>query len=133
MITPETLTDEMVQTLMDDTPPEWTTTIRNCIVALARPCGRDRRSPHKVARDLKRWRDAALFCCNAINSEEAVSGRGEVCSACCGPIDENGECRCEECRTCLGVGRIRDGGTRELRRCLDCNGAGVVVTGPGPR
>ena len=29
-----------------------------------------------------------------------------------------------ECRTCLGVGRIRDGETNELRKCLDCNGSG---------
>ena len=32
----------------------------------------------------------------------------------------------EECRTCLGNGRIRDGETRELRRCLDCGGTGTV-------
>lgn len=32
----------------------------------------------------------------------------------------------EECRTCLGNGRIRDGETRELRRCLDCVGTGVA-------
>lgn len=32
----------------------------------------------------------------------------------------------EECRTCLGNGRIRDGETRELRRCLDCGGTGVA-------
>lgn len=31
----------------------------------------------------------------------------------------------EECRTCLGNGRIRDGETQELRRCLDCGGAGA--------
>ncbi len=30
----------------------------------------------------------------------------------------------EECQTCLGSGRIRDGETGELRRCLDCGGAG---------
>jgi hypothetical protein len=30
----------------------------------------------------------------------------------------------EECRTCLGNGRIRDGETGELRRCLDCSGTG---------
>lgn len=30
----------------------------------------------------------------------------------------------EECQTCLGNGRIRDGETGELRRCLDCGGAG---------
>ena len=29
-----------------------------------------------------------------------------------------------ECRTCLGVGRIRDGETNDLRKCLDCNGTG---------
>lgn len=55
----------------------------------------------------------------------------EICTVCQGPIDENGECRCEECRTCLGVGSIRDGETRELRKCLDCNGAGMHITGPG--
>ncbi len=32
----------------------------------------------------------------------------------------------EECRTCLGNGRIRDGETRELRRCLDCGGTGIL-------
>jgi hypothetical protein len=30
----------------------------------------------------------------------------------------------DECETCLGVGRLRDGGTNELRRCLDCGGSG---------
>lgn len=30
----------------------------------------------------------------------------------------------EECRTCLGNRRIRDGETGELRRCLDCGGTG---------
>jgi hypothetical protein len=30
----------------------------------------------------------------------------------------------EECRTCFGNGRIRDGETKELRRCLDCGGTG---------
>jgi len=30
----------------------------------------------------------------------------------------------EECPTCLGNGRIRDGGTAELRRCLNCGGSG---------
>lgn len=29
-----------------------------------------------------------------------------------------------ECPTCLGVGRIRDSETNELRRCLDCGGSG---------
>lgn len=29
-----------------------------------------------------------------------------------------------ECPTCIGHGRIRDGETRELRKCLDCNGSG---------
>ena len=29
-----------------------------------------------------------------------------------------------ECRTYLGYGRIRDGETNELRRCLDCGGSG---------
>lgn len=56
----------------------------------------------------------------------------QICTACQGPIDENGECRCEECRTCLGSGCVRDGETRDLRKCLDCNGAGILVTGPGP-
>lgn len=32
----------------------------------------------------------------------------------------------EECRTCLGVCRIRDGETKELRRCLDCGGTGLA-------
>lgn len=32
-----------------------------------------------------------------------------------------------ECRTCIGVGRIRDGETNELRKCLDCNGSGAVA------
>ena len=31
-----------------------------------------------------------------------------------------------ECRTRLGGGRIRDGETRDLRKCLDCNGTGVA-------
>jgi hypothetical protein len=31
-----------------------------------------------------------------------------------------------ECQTCLGNGRIRDGVTRELRRCLNCDGSGEV-------
>jgi hypothetical protein len=31
---------------------------------------------------------------------------------------------CVECATCLGVGRIRDADTNELRKCLDCNGEG---------
>jgi hypothetical protein len=30
------------------------------------------------------------------------------------------------CRTCLGNGRIRDGKTKEQRRCLDCSGTGVA-------
>jgi len=30
----------------------------------------------------------------------------------------------DECRTCRGEGMIRDGETRELRRCLDCGGSG---------
>jgi hypothetical protein len=29
-----------------------------------------------------------------------------------------------ECQTCLGNGRIRDGATGELRRCLNCGGSG---------
>jgi hypothetical protein len=29
-----------------------------------------------------------------------------------------------ECLTCLGVSRIRDGETGDLRRCLDCGGSG---------
>lgn len=53
------------------------------------------------------------------------------CTACQGPIDKDGGCRCEECSTCLGVGKIRDGTTRDLRKCLDCNGAGMNITGPG--
>ncbi len=32
----------------------------------------------------------------------------------------------EECRTCFGNRRIRDGETGALRRCLDCNGTGSV-------
>jgi hypothetical protein len=36
----------------------------------------------------------------------------------------------EECHTCLGVGQIRDGETQELRKCLDCNGAGKVGAKP---
>ena len=32
----------------------------------------------------------------------------------------------EGCRTCLGGGRIRDGETKELRRCLDCGGTGTA-------
>ncbi len=28
------------------------------------------------------------------------------------------------------VGRVRDGETRALRKCLDCNGAGMHITGP---
>ncbi len=30
-----------------------------------------------------------------------------------------------ECSTCLGHGRIRDGETNDLRKCLDCNGSGI--------
>lgn len=30
-----------------------------------------------------------------------------------------------ECKTCLGVRQIRDGGTGDLRKCLDCNGSGI--------
>lgn len=33
----------------------------------------------------------------------------------------------EDCQTCLGNGRIRDGETGELRRCLDCGGAGTAI------
>jgi hypothetical protein len=29
-----------------------------------------------------------------------------------------------ECLTCLGVGKIRDSETGDLRRCLDCGGSG---------
>lgn len=54
----------------------------------------------------------------------------QICTACQEPIDEDGECCCEECSTCLGIGHIRDGETRDSRKCLDCNGAGVTVTGP---
>lgn len=54
----------------------------------------------------------------------------QICTTCQGPVDEDGECRCEECRTCLGSGHVRDGETRTLRKCLDCCGAGMHVTGP---
>ena len=30
-----------------------------------------------------------------------------------------------ECKTCLGVGKLRDGDTNDLRKCLDCRGEGV--------
>lgn len=30
----------------------------------------------------------------------------------------------DDCETCLGQGRIRDGGTGVMRRCLDCGGSG---------
>jgi hypothetical protein len=30
-----------------------------------------------------------------------------------------------ECSTCIGVGRIRDADSNELRRCLDCGGDGL--------
>lgn len=30
-----------------------------------------------------------------------------------------------ECPTCIGHGRIRDGETNDLRKCLDCNGNGT--------
>jgi hypothetical protein len=33
----------------------------------------------------------------------------------------------DECRTCLGHGRIRDAETKALRRCLDCGGSGTFV------
>jgi len=33
----------------------------------------------------------------------------------------------QECETCLGVGKLRDGDTKELRKCLDCRGTGTVV------
>ena len=29
-----------------------------------------------------------------------------------------------ECPTCLGVGKLRDGESGELRACLDCRGSG---------
>jgi len=32
----------------------------------------------------------------------------------------------EECQTCLGNGRVRDGETEDLRRCLDCGGTGLA-------
>jgi hypothetical protein len=35
------------------------------------------------------------------------------------------EPRLAECTTCLGNKRIRDAETGDLRRCLDCGGAGV--------
>lgn len=35
-----------------------------------------------------------------------------------------------ECPTCLGVGRIRDGETRDLRKCLDCNGTSTQSKDP---
>src|SRR5262249_28658841 len=54
----------------------------------------------------------------------------QICTEGQGPIDEDGECRCEECRTCLGTGRVRGSETRDLRKCLDCNGAGMHITGP---
>ena len=31
----------------------------------------------------------------------------------------------QECATCLGVGKLRDGDTNDLRKCLDCRGEGV--------
>jgi hypothetical protein len=33
----------------------------------------------------------------------------------------------EECETCIGGGRIRDGETDALRPCLDCGGSGETV------
>jgi len=30
-----------------------------------------------------------------------------------------------ECATCIGLGRIRDGETKDRRRCLDCGGTGL--------
>ena len=39
----------------------------------------------------------------------------------------------DECKTCLGARRIRDGETGELRKCLDCNGSGHVLVTPNSR
>lgn len=50
-----------------------------------------------------------------------------------GPIDVAATLAVLECPTCFGVGRIRDAETRELCKCLDCNGAGMRVTGPDGR
>lgn len=33
----------------------------------------------------------------------------------------------QECVTCLGIGKLRDGETNDLRKCLDCRGTGTVV------
>lgn len=66
-----------------------------------------------------------------VMDETKLPAGPSICTACQGPIDENGECRCEECRTCLGTGRVRDGETRELRKRPDCRGAGMHITGPG--
>ena len=30
-----------------------------------------------------------------------------------------------DCETCLGHGKITDGDSNQLRKCLDCNGSGV--------
>jgi hypothetical protein len=38
----------------------------------------------------------------------------------------------DECATCLGVGRIRDGETGELRRCLDCNASTAMPASGKP-
>jgi hypothetical protein len=64
---------------------------------------------------------------------QALPAGPQICMECQGPIDKDGECRCEECATCLGVGRLRDGETRDLRKCLDCNGEGMHITGPAAR
>lgn len=39
----------------------------------------------------------------------------------------------EECKTCLGHGRIEDADDGHLRKCLDCNGSGEQVAMAKPK
>ena len=43
-----------------------------------------------------------------------------------GESDETWNPNEQECKTCLGAGRVEDADTGEMRKCLDCTGRGKV-------
>lgn len=66
-VTPETLTDEMIRELQESSVsgvlPSYT------VIALAGPPRKpDRRAQRKIDRDVKRYMDARIACCAAINA-----------------------------------------------------------------
>lgn len=143
-LTVDTITDVQIRGLLEDVtarlkaggwPPSigyeenarLTSEQHQCLVALGKKRARRGRS-----RAQARARCAEILlerCRGRTHSQHAqVTCNGSCCTECGGPIDENEDCRCDpECPTCLGAKRIRDGETKDLRRCLNCGGTGAIA------